>query len=125
MQSPLYWFFGFVALFLLLEVHAVDVKGTGTNVTTERLVSVFVRSLLTLWITRLIELVQEDEILQCAPIQQLSVLKQTMEAQHSPVLRTIFSWLFPFGPAWNSVLGTFYISSFVQSNLFTDHSIFL
>ncbi|EKM58251.1 uncharacterized protein PHACADRAFT_171514 [Phanerochaete carnosa HHB-10118-sp] len=26
-------------------------------------------------------------------------------------MRQIFSWLFPFGPAWNSVLGTFYISS--------------
>jgi len=26
-------------------------------------------------------------------------------------LRTVFAWLFPFGPAWNSILGTFYISS--------------
>lgn len=26
-------------------------------------------------------------------------------------MRQVFSWLFPFGPAWNSVLGTFYISS--------------
>lgn len=26
-------------------------------------------------------------------------------------MRQIFAWLFPFGPAWNSILGTFYISS--------------
>jgi zinc transporter 7 len=81
MRSPLHWFFGFVALLLVLEVHATTVS------------------------------VLEDEILQCPSIQRLSVLKQTLEGQHSPVLRTIFSWLFPFGPAWNSVLGTFYISS--------------
>ncbi|KAF8813186.1 Zip-domain-containing protein [Phlegmacium glaucopus] len=93
MRYPHYWFFAFVAL-LLLQVHAAGVKENGLNDTTERLVSVL-----------------EDEILQCAPIQRLSVLRQTLEAQHSPVMRTIFSWLFPFGPAWNSVLGTFYISS--------------
>ncbi|EIM91296.1 Zinc/iron permease [Stereum hirsutum FP-91666 SS1] len=26
-------------------------------------------------------------------------------------MRQVFAWLFPFGPGWNSVLGTFYISS--------------
>jgi len=26
-------------------------------------------------------------------------------------MRQVFAWLFPFGPAWNSILGTFYISS--------------
>jgi zinc transporter 7 len=93
-HSPLRWIFVFVTLFLLLEVHAAGEKEAGVNDTTEPLVSVL-----------------EDEILQCAPIQRLSVLKQSLEEQHSAVLRTIFSWLFPFGPAWNSVLGTFYISS--------------
>jgi len=93
-RSPLRWIFVFVALFLLVEAHATSEKETGVNDTTDSLVSVL-----------------EDEILQCAPIERLSVLKQSLEAQHSPVLRTIFSWLFPFGPAWNSVLGTFYISS--------------
>ncbi|KAI0711976.1 ZIP-like iron-zinc transporter [Cerioporus squamosus] len=47
----------------------------------------------------------------CAPIQQLSALKAELEAAQSPIMRTVFSWLFPFGPGWNSVLGTFYISS--------------
>ncbi|TFK84254.1 Zinc/iron permease [Polyporus arcularius HHB13444] len=47
----------------------------------------------------------------CAPIQQLSALKEELEAAQSPIMRTVFSWLFPFGPGWNSVLGTFYISS--------------
>ena len=28
-------------------------------------------------------------------------------------MRQVFSVLFPFGPAWNSILGTFYISSYV------------
>ncbi|KAF8972167.1 ZIP-like iron-zinc transporter [Flammula alnicola] len=53
----------------------------------------------------------EDEIKQCSPVRKLSALKQTLEEQQSPILRTVFSWLFPFGPAWNSILGTFYISS--------------
>ncbi|PPQ95210.1 hypothetical protein CVT26_014901 [Gymnopilus dilepis] len=53
----------------------------------------------------------EDEIQQCEPVQKLSMLKETLEAQASPVMRTVFAWLFPFGPAWNSILGTFYISS--------------
>lgn len=29
-------------------------------------------------------------------------------------MRKIFAFLFPFGPAWNSILGTFYISSCVS-----------
>ncbi|KAH9015194.1 hypothetical protein EDB84DRAFT_1567817 [Lactarius hengduanensis] len=37
----------------------------------------------------------------------ISILDDTQ----SPVLRQVFAVLFPFGPAWNSVLGTFYISS--------------
>ncbi|KIM40610.1 hypothetical protein M413DRAFT_19216 [Hebeloma cylindrosporum] len=53
----------------------------------------------------------EDDIQQCEPVRKLSLLKETLEAEQSPVLRTVFSWLFPFGPAWNSILGTFYISS--------------
>jgi zinc transporter 7 len=58
-------------------------------------------------------LLQENEIEQCAPVKKLSTLKESLEAAHSPVMRTVFAWLFPFGPAWNSILGTFYISSYV------------
>lgn len=46
-------------------------------------------------------------------MKKLSLLKESLEAEHSPVMRTVFAWLFPFGPAWNSILGTFYISSYV------------
>jgi zinc transporter 7 len=56
---------------------------------------------------------KEDDIQQCEPVRKLSLLKETLEAEQSPILRTVFSWLFPFGPAWNSILGTFYISSCV------------
>ncbi|KDR75998.1 hypothetical protein GALMADRAFT_247207 [Galerina marginata CBS 339.88] len=55
--------------------------------------------------------VYENEIELCAPVQKLSILKEALEAEQSPIMRTVFSWLFPFGPAWNSILGTFYISS--------------
>ncbi|KZT73638.1 Zinc/iron permease [Daedalea quercina L-15889] len=51
------------------------------------------------------------EIEQCAPVVQLSKLKEELEAAQSPIMRQVFAWLFPFGPGWNSVLGTFYISS--------------
>ncbi|KAF8896172.1 ZIP-like iron-zinc transporter [Infundibulicybe gibba] len=53
----------------------------------------------------------ESEIHECPPIQQLSALKHVLEEQESPIMRQVFSWLFPFGPAWNSIIGTFYISS--------------
>ncbi|KAH9003042.1 ZIP-like iron-zinc transporter [Lactarius hatsudake] len=56
-------------------------------------------------------LIREAEIAQCSPVQQLSVLKKEIAGDESPVLRQVFAVLFPFGPAWNSVLGTFYISS--------------
>lgn len=52
-----------------------------------------------------------DSIHHCASVQQLSAIKIAAEDQESPIMRKIFAWLFPFGPAWNSVLGTFYISS--------------
>ncbi|EMD31330.1 hypothetical protein CERSUDRAFT_69441 [Gelatoporia subvermispora B] len=55
--------------------------------------------------------ITDADIAQCAPVQQLSVLKRELEDAQSPVMRQVFSWLFPFGPGWNSVLGTFYISS--------------
>ena len=63
------------------------------------------------------------------PVMQLSSLKASLEEDQSPIMRRIFSFLFPFGPGWNSgklsidsdeevltnsvtvVLGTFYISS--------------
>jgi len=55
--------------------------------------------------------VSVDEVQQCSPVQQLSAIKHELEAAQSPIMRQVFSWLFPFGPGWNSVLGTFYISS--------------
>ncbi|TEB34574.1 ZIP-like iron-zinc transporter [Coprinellus micaceus] len=55
--------------------------------------------------------VYENEIQQCPPIQSLSALKVALEDEESPVMRKVFAVLFPFGPAWNSVLATFYISS--------------
>ncbi|OCH94394.1 Zinc/iron permease [Obba rivulosa] len=55
--------------------------------------------------------VTDADISQCAPVQQLGALKRELEAAQSPVMRQVFAWLFPFGPGWNSVLGTFYISS--------------
>ncbi|KDQ57365.1 hypothetical protein JAAARDRAFT_207643 [Jaapia argillacea MUCL 33604] len=55
--------------------------------------------------------VLESEIQECAPVVQLSTLKAEIEAATSPIMRQVFAWLFPFGPGWNSVLGTFYISS--------------
>ncbi|KAF5340914.1 hypothetical protein D9758_012180 [Tetrapyrgos nigripes] len=55
--------------------------------------------------------VTDEDIQQCPSVQQLSSLKLGMEEGESPIMRKIFAWLFPFGPAWNSILGTFYISS--------------
>ncbi|TFK49616.1 Zinc/iron permease [Heliocybe sulcata] len=55
--------------------------------------------------------VRESEISQCEPVVQLSSLKARLAEGESPIMRQIFAWLFPFGPGWNSVLGTFYISS--------------
>lgn len=55
--------------------------------------------------------VLDTEIRECAPVQQLSALKNELEEAQSPIMRQVFAWLFPFGPGWNSVLGTFYISS--------------
>ncbi|KAJ7745764.1 ZIP-like iron-zinc transporter [Mycena metata] len=52
-----------------------------------------------------------SEIQECLPVWRLSLLKTTLEAEESPLMRKVFAWLFPFGPAWNSILGTFYISS--------------
>ena len=54
---------------------------------------------------------QESEIQKCPPVLKLSTLKNALEEQESPTMRTVFAWLFPFGPAWNSIIGTFYISS--------------
>ncbi|KZT02596.1 Zinc/iron permease [Laetiporus sulphureus 93-53] len=55
--------------------------------------------------------VLDTEIYDCSPIQQLNTLKRELEEAQSPIMRQVFAWLFPFGPGWNSVLGTFYISS--------------
>ncbi|KAF9450077.1 ZIP-like iron-zinc transporter [Macrolepiota fuliginosa MF-IS2] len=53
----------------------------------------------------------ESELKNCSTVQKLSALKIAVEEQESPVMRQVFAWLFPFGPAANSILGTFYISS--------------
>lgn len=45
---------------------------------------------------------QSTEIEQCAPVVQLSELKEELEAAQSPIMRQVFAVLFPFGPAWNS-----------------------
>ncbi|KAH9945331.1 Zinc/iron permease [Epithele typhae] len=55
--------------------------------------------------------VSDADIQACEPIQRLGALKEELESAQSPIMRTVFAWLFPFGPGWNSVLGTFYISS--------------
>lgn len=44
-------------------------------------------------------------------MRKLVKVKAELEEGESPILRQIFGFLFPFGPAWNSILGTFYISS--------------
>ncbi|KAJ6624026.1 Zinc/iron permease [Mycena sp. CBHHK59/15] len=54
---------------------------------------------------------QASEIADCLPVWRLSLLKTSLEADESPLMRRVFAVLFPFGPAWNSILGTFYISS--------------
>jgi len=51
------------------------------------------------------------EIQECATVQKLSKIKGELDENESLFLRQIFGVLFPFGPGWNSVLGTFYISS--------------
>ncbi|KAJ7364293.1 ZIP-like iron-zinc transporter [Mycena albidolilacea] len=53
----------------------------------------------------------DSEIQECLPVWRLGLLKSALEAEQSPLMRNVFAWLFPFGPAWNSILGTFYISS--------------
>ncbi|KAG1775291.1 ZIP-like iron-zinc transporter [Suillus placidus] len=55
--------------------------------------------------------VRESEIHECPSVEKLSALKIAVEDEGSPIMRQVFAWLFPFGPGWNSVLGTFYISS--------------
>ncbi|KAN0092986.1 ZIP Zinc transporter domain containing protein [Tylopilus felleus] len=55
--------------------------------------------------------IRESDIQDCAAVEKLSDLKRAVEDNESPIMRQVFSWLFPFGPAWNAVLGTFYISS--------------
>jgi len=55
--------------------------------------------------------IKETEVAQCAPVRQLTALKEELAGDESPLMRQVFAWLFPFGPGWNSVLGTVYISS--------------
>ncbi|KAJ8468179.1 hypothetical protein ONZ51_g9801 [Trametes cubensis] len=46
--------------------------------------------------------VSDADVQACEPVQQLSALKEELEAAQSPIMRQVFSWLFPFGPGWNS-----------------------
>ncbi|KAF7771586.1 hypothetical protein Agabi119p4_5897 [Agaricus bisporus var. burnettii] len=55
--------------------------------------------------------VSEADLHKCSAVQKLSALKVAVDEQESPIMRQVFAWLFPFGPAGNSILGTFYISS--------------
>ncbi|KAF8525774.1 ZIP-like iron-zinc transporter [Hysterangium stoloniferum] len=55
--------------------------------------------------------INEQDIQNSEPVRQLTALKEELEEEASKLTRQVFAWLFPFGPAWNSVLGTFYISS--------------
>ncbi|KAH7884422.1 ZIP-like iron-zinc transporter [Phlebopus sp. FC_14] len=55
--------------------------------------------------------VLESDVHRCPPIRELTTLKLAVEDSESPIMRQVFAWLFPFGPGWNAVLGTFYISS--------------
>ncbi|KXN86054.1 Zinc transporter SLC39A7 [Leucoagaricus sp. SymC.cos] len=55
--------------------------------------------------------VLEHELQNCSTVQKLGTLKIAVEGEESPIMRQVFAWLFPFGPAANSILGTFYISS--------------
>jgi solute carrier family 39 (zinc transporter), member 7 len=63
------------------------------------------------------QMIQGSEVQSCTPIQKLNALKIAMDEQDSPIMRQVFTWLFPFGPAWNSILGTFYISSYVNPSI--------
>ncbi|KAI0303697.1 Zinc/iron permease [Multifurca ochricompacta] len=56
-------------------------------------------------------IIREAEIAQCTPVKQLSALKREISGDDYTLMRQVFAVLFPFGPGWNSVLGTFYISS--------------
>ncbi|KAK0193970.1 ZIP-like iron-zinc transporter [Armillaria mellea] len=78
-----------VLLLVVASIHALESTGNPSNDT----------------------IITVDSVHHCASVQQLSAIKIAAEDQESPIMRKIFAWLFPFGPAWNSVLGTFYISS--------------
>lgn len=45
---------------------------------------------------------QESDIHDCAAVEKLSDLKRAVEDNESPIMRQVFSWLFPFGPGWNA-----------------------
>ncbi|TRM64394.1 ZIP zinc transporter-domain-containing protein [Schizophyllum amplum] len=55
--------------------------------------------------------VLDTDVMNSAPVQRLAQLKAALSQEESPIMRQVFALLFPFGPAWNSILGTFYISS--------------
>jgi zinc transporter 7 len=46
--------------------------------------------------------VYQSDLQQCASVQKLSALRVAIEEKESPIMRQVFAWLFPFGPAWNS-----------------------
>ncbi|KZS92471.1 ZIP-like iron-zinc transporter [Sistotremastrum niveocremeum HHB9708] len=55
--------------------------------------------------------ISENDLQQCKPVQALSALKIEVDGSASTLTRRVFDVLFPFGPGWNSILATFYISS--------------
>lgn len=55
--------------------------------------------------------ITDHDIQQCEVVKKLGEYKEFLEEGESPIMRVVFSWLFPFGPAWNAILGTLYISS--------------
>ncbi|KIJ52518.1 hypothetical protein M422DRAFT_58669 [Sphaerobolus stellatus SS14] len=55
--------------------------------------------------------VLDSDVHNSEPVRLLARLKAELEEDASKLTQQVFAWLFPFGPAWNSVLGTFYISS--------------
>lgn len=57
-------------------------------------------------------IVREADLQRCGAVRKLSAVKESIEeGEDSPIMRQVFAFLFPFGPGWNSILGTFYISS--------------
>jgi hypothetical protein len=96
----------FLAVFILVTCLALGTVAKSVYVPGDAVE----HSKLTVWVSSLalkltfpvLNPTQETEISECPPIQRLSALKAKIEEQQSPIMRQVFAWLFPFGPAWNS-----------------------